>query len=40
MYGGTDARDGSVTGLGLVWAARRTGISFKYASHVGDNSMR
>jgi hypothetical protein len=41
MDDGTSARDdGGVTGLGLVWAVRCTGISLKYASHVGDNSMR
>jgi hypothetical protein len=40
MYGGTGARDdGGVTGLGLVWAALCTGVSLKYAAHVGDNSM-
>ena len=41
MYGGTGARDDDgVTGLGLVSAARRSGISLKYKSHVGDNSVR
>ena len=47
VYGGTGARDdGRCYWFGLVvfgapfWAARCTGILLKYASHVGDNSMR
>ena len=47
VYGGTGARDdGRCYWFGLVvfgapfWAARRTGILLKYASHVGDNSVR
>ena len=36
----TGDRFGFVTFGAPFWAARCTGISLKYASHVGDSSMR